>query len=157
MDFEKSNLDKNGYGIYERVNTKLLRNLYVAYNAELGKVSGVVLNDIRSKYEQGNDFVINKLNEIASFAEMGKDALKEKNYDLLNELINKNFDNRKQIMNISDRNLQLVETARKCGASAKFAGSGGSIIGMYENDEMLTELINEMKKINARVIKPYGS
>ena len=28
MDFEKNNLDKNGYGIYEQVNTKLLRNLY---------------------------------------------------------------------------------------------------------------------------------
>jgi glucuronokinase len=157
MDFEKNNLDKNGYGIYEKINPKLLKNLYVAYNAELGKVSGVVLNDIRSRYDQGDEFVIKKLNEIASFAERGRDALKEKNYDVLNEIINKNFDCRKQIMNISDRNIQLVETARNCGASAKFAGSGGSIIGMYKNDEMLTELINEMKKINARVIKPYVS
>lgn len=157
MDFEKKNLDKNGYGLYQKVDTKYLRNLYVAYNAELGKISGTVLNDIHSKYSQGDKFVINTLNDIASLAETGREAIKEKNYDLLNELINKNFDYRKQIMNISDRNIQLVQTARSCGASAKFAGSGGSIIGLYKNDEMLTELINEMKKINARVIKPYVS
>jgi len=157
MDFEKGHLDKKGYGIYEKLNVKSLRNLYVAYNAELGKVSGTVLNDIRTKYDQGDKFVISTLNDIASLAEKGKEALKSRDMDLLNELINKNFDLRKQIMNISDRNLQLVETARNCGASAKFAGSGGSIIGLYQNNEMLTELINEMKKINARVIKPYIS
>jgi glucuronokinase len=157
MDFDKKTLDKKGHGIYQKIDPKFLRNLYVAYNAELGKISGVVLNDIRSKYEQGDEFVLNILNEIASLAEKGKEALQDKNIDLLNELINKNFDCRRKILNISDRNVQLVETARSCGASAKFAGSGGSIIGIYRNDEMLTELINEMKKINARVIKPYVS
>jgi len=60
-------------------------------------------------------------------------------------------------MNISDENKEMVATARKCGASAKFAGSGGSIIGTYRNDEMLTKLIMEMKKINVRVVKPYIS
>jgi len=50
-----------------------------------------------------------------------------------------------------------VETARKCGASAKFTGSGGSIIGIYEDDDMLNKLVIELKKIKARVIKPYIS
>jgi len=45
--------------------------------------------------------------------------------------------------------------ARDCGASAKFAGSGGSIIGIYKDDVMLNRLIVNLKKINARVIKPY--
>ena len=73
----------------------------------------------------------------------------------MNELINQNFDLRRTVMNISDSNVQLVKTARSCGASAKFAGSGGSIIGFYKDDEQLIKLIIEMKKINARVIKPY--
>ena len=58
-------------------------------------------------------------------------------------------------MNISDSNLELVETARKCGASAKFSGSGGAIIGMYKDDQMLSSLVVNLKKINARVIKPF--
>jgi glucuronokinase len=73
----------------------------------------------------------------------------------LNQLINTNFDLRKKIMPISEDNQRLVNTARYCGASAKFAGSGGSIIGIYKDDEMLNQLIVEMKRIRARVIKPY--
>jgi glucuronokinase len=82
-------------------------------------------------------------------------VIHQKNYNRLNELINMNFDLRCKIMNISQSNLNLVNTARKCGASAKFTGSGGSIIGIYENDEVLNKLVVELKKINARVVKPY--
>ena len=70
-------------------------------------------------------------------------------------MINTNFDLRAKVMNISDSNREMVETARKCGASAKFPGSGGAIIGIYTSDEMLNKLLVELKKINARVIKPY--
>ncbi|MBD0256558.1 MAG: GHMP kinase, partial [Cytophagales bacterium] len=42
-----------------------------------------------------------------------------------------------------------------CGASATFTGSGGSIIGMYYGDEMLNKLMVRLKKIQARVVKPY--
>ena len=73
----------------------------------------------------------------------------------LNELVNRNFDLRAQIYNITDRNRSLIEAARVCGASASFTGSGGSIIGLYRDDAMLNRLFVELKKINARVIKPY--
>ena len=36
----------------------------------------------------------------------------------------------------------------------KFAGSGGSIIGMYRGDDMLARLIEAFDKIQAKVIKP---
>jgi glucuronokinase len=58
-------------------------------------------------------------------------------------------------MNISDSNMELVRTARESGASAKFTGSGGAIIGMYKDNDVLSKLIVNLKKINARVIKPY--
>jgi len=57
-------------------------------------------------------------------------------------------------MNISPENMELVNTARNCGASASFSGSGGAIIGIYHDDEMLNRLVYALKKINARVIKP---
>jgi len=95
------------------------------------------------------------LRRIAELAEEGKEILLKKNSSKLSALMNKNFNLRKKIMVISKSNLELIQTARHCGASAKFAGSGGSIIGVYRDDEMLTKLIVELKKINARVIKPY--
>ncbi|MGF1585105.1 MAG: mevalonate kinase [Bacteroidales bacterium] len=154
MDFEQEHLQKNGYGKYENIDPVLLPKLYLAYKVELGKVSGAVLNNIREKYDKGDQKVIGTLAELADLAEQGKEVIAKKDYSTLNKLINKNFDLRCRIMNISESNMELVMTARSCGASAKFSGSGGAIIGMYEDDEMLRRLIVNLKKVNARVIKP---
>ena len=155
MNFDKKIVTKKNHGIYERLDTALLPNLYIAYKTELGKVSGKVLSDIRTRYEKGDQFVIDTLNQIANLADEGKQALLQKDVAKLNELMNTNFDLRSKIMNINESNMEMIRTARCCGASAKFAGSGGSIIGVYKDDDMLTRLIIELKKIKARVIKPY--
>ncbi len=155
MDFEEKHLKKNGYGKYEPLKTGNLPNLYLAYKTELSKVSGTVLNNIKERYYAGDKLVIDTLTEIGQCAEQGREAIMNHDFEKLNQLIDKNFDLRCKIMNISESNLELVNTARKCGASAKFSGSGGAIIGMYKDDEMLRKLIVELRKINARVIKPY--
>ena len=144
MDFDKEYLDPLN-----------LPKMYLAYKTQLGKVSGKVLNTVKQRYDSGDELVLSSLNEIASLADKGRDAIKKRDYKLLNELINKNFDLRCKIMNISDSNHEMVNIARNCGASAKFSGSGGAIIGVYQDDEMLRRLVVNLKKINARVIKPY--
>jgi glucuronokinase len=154
MDFEKEHLQTNGFGKYESINPGLLPKLYLAYKVELGKVSGTVLNNIRERYDKGDKKVHDTLADIASIAEQGKEALLAQDYKTLNLLMNKNFDLRCKIMDISQSNMELVNTARDCGASAKFSGSGGAIIGMYTDDEMLQRLIINLRKINARLIKP---
>jgi glucuronokinase len=155
MDFNKELMEKKGHGKYERINPQLLPNLYLAYKIQLGKVSGKVLNTIKQRYDAGDEFVISTLDRIAELAELGKKAILQKDYKSLNEYLNENFDQRNKIMNISANNRELVDIARSCGASAKFSGSGGTIIGLYQDDKMLTKLIVYLKKINARVIKPY--
>ena len=155
MDFEKKYIQKHQHGQYESIDPKKLSNLYIAYKTELSKVSGTVLNDIRSRYDKGDTEVIDTLSEIGNLALTGKESIKQGKIKELKNLMNSNFDLRSKIMKISESNRELVETARSCGASAKFAGSGGSIIGIYDDNEMLTRLIVEMKKIKARVIKPY--
>ena len=155
MDFEQFFLKKHHHGHYEVIDPSRLSNLYIAYKTELSKVSGTVLNDIRSRYDKGDGEVIQTLSEIGNLALKGREMIETGNLSELKLLMNLNFDLRSKIMNISQSNRELVETARSCGVSAKFAGSGGSIIGIYDNNEMLTRLIVEMKKIKARVIKPY--
>lgn len=155
MDFNKAQIEEHGYGVYTPIDPNLLPQLYIAYKTDLGKVSGKVLNEIRSKYDKGDAHVIATLNTIASLADQGAEAIKAKDYGLLGELINANFDNRCKIMTISDSNMELINTARNCGAPASFTGSGGAIIGTYQDDDMLKKLIYSLKKINARVIKPY--
>ena len=154
MDFDKEFLQKNGFGKYENLDPALLPKFYLAYKVELGKVSGTILSNIREKYEKGDPFVMDTLAELAGLAEQGRKVILQKDYRTLSEMMNRNFDLRCKIMKISDSNMELVMTARNCGASAKFSGSGGAIIGMYEDDEMLRRLIVSLGKINARVIKP---
>ncbi|MFP4621642.1 MAG: mevalonate kinase [Bacteroidales bacterium] len=155
MDFDKEYYNQHGHGYYEPLDHKLLPKLYLAYKTDLSKVSGKVFNNVKERYHQGDPEVIDTLTEIAELAEEGKKALSNRDYETLNHLIDKNFDLRSKIMNISETNKEMVRIARDCGASAKFSGSGGAIIGVYEDDEMLRRLMVHLKKINARVIKPF--
>lgn len=155
MNFDKKIMEEKSHGQYERIDPALLPKLYIAYKISLGKVSGKVLNDIRTRYDKGDTHVIETLGKIASLAETGKEVIRRKDYPALFNLMNENFDLRCKIMNISESNIELVQTARSCGASATFTGSGGSIIGIYTDDEMLNKLVVKLKDINARVIKPY--
>jgi glucuronokinase len=121
----------------------------------MGKESGVVLNDVKMRYEKGDTFVIETLRQIGELAKKGKIAIEKRDYITLHKLMDQNFDLRRKIMNIREADLALVETARACGASAKFAGSGGSIIGLFEDNEMLNHLKVQLKKVKARVINPF--
>lgn len=155
MDFDKDNLLAQGHGLYERLDPALLPKLYVAYNTQLSKVSGKIHSDVRARFDRGETGVIDVLGQIAQCAAEGRVALQENRADDLHVLVNHNFDLRCQIYNVSDANKQLVAAARACGASAKFAGSGGTIIGTYRDDDMLNRLFVELKKHNARVVKPF--
>jgi glucuronokinase len=155
MDFEKENLEKTGFGKYEPLDVRLLPKLYLAYKTDLSKVSGAVFNNLKERFNAGDEHTCQTIKALADVAEQGKQAILNGNSNLLNELIDHNFDLRCQIMNISDSNMELVKTARNAGATAKFSGSGGAIIGTYPNDDVLSRLVVNLKKINARVIKPY--
>ncbi|MCK5104648.1 MAG: GHMP kinase [Cyclobacteriaceae bacterium] len=155
MDFDKQIMDAQGHGNYKSIDATLLPSLYIAYKTNLGKVSGAVFNDVHARYMEGEPLVVDTLDEIGQVAADGEKAILKGDHERLAKLINKNFDLRAKIFNISDSNYELVKSARKCGASAKFTGSGGSIIGTYNNDETLRSLIINMHKLNARVIKPF--
>ncbi len=154
MDFDRELMERNNRGHYERLDPKLLPQLFIAYKEGLGKVSGHALNTIRIGYEQGDRLVLDCLGRIAEIAEEGRQALLNSDFDRLFDLMNENFDQRSKIMRISVGDREMVETARKLGASAKFAGSGGSIIGMYRDDDMFGELVEAFAKMEATVVKP---
>ncbi|MCP4726737.1 MAG: GHMP kinase [bacterium] len=154
MDFNKDNMDETKYGIYEKIDPGLLTNLFIAYKTDLGKVSGSALSSLQSRFESKDPSVIKALNEIANLAVKGKQTLMDQNMIELSNLMKENFYLRKQIMQINESNLEMIRTAEECGTAAKFAGSGGSVIGIYKDEKSYDKLVTEMKKINAEVIKP---
>jgi glucuronokinase len=154
MDLNREAVERTGRGIYLRLDPELVPPLYLAYKPLLGKVSGAVLNPIREAYDRGDKDTHRVLEHIAGIAEEGKDVLLRGDHDRLFRLMNENFDCRSRIMPINRSNMELIETARSCGASAKFAGSGGAIIGMYGSEEIFESLVTALGRLDAVVIKP---
>ena len=84
----------------------------------------------------------------------GREALLKHDWKRLSDLIDENYDTRRNIYKLPAWQVDMVETARRCGASAKFAGSGGAIIGVYRDETMFKELSDRMAAIGSRTIKP---
>jgi glucuronokinase len=154
MDLNSKLVEDRGFGKYERLDAVLLPPLYVAYRSDLGKVSGAVHNELRTAYDRGDSSVIRTIEEIAGLAEEGKKSFEKGDFGRWPGLMDKNFDLRSRIMTISPGNMEMIRAARRSGASANFAGSGGSIVGIYKDDEIFERLSRELGRLGARVIKP---
>jgi glucuronokinase len=154
MDFNREKLQRNGYGNYEPLDPSLLPPLYLAYKVKLAEVSGVVHSNLRERWERGDADVVEAMKEFAALTDRARACLLAGRKAELSELMNANFDLRRKIIQIGDDHLEMVETARKCGASAKFAGSGGGIIGTYPDEAVFARLVEKLGAIGCEVIKP---
>jgi glucuronokinase len=131
MDFNKELMEKQGYGRYEPLDARLLPPIYIAYDTELAEVSGVFHNSIRDRFNRGEPAVVEAMRYWAELTDRVRACLLEGKgaHQAIGPLLNANFDKRREIYRISKRNIGMVETARSAGASAKFSGSGGAIVG----------------------------
>lgn len=153
MNFDKALMEQQGYGEYMPFDKTLLPPVYIAYRTELAEGSEITHNDFAKRYADGNEAVHAAIKQWSNLTDQAWARLQSGNKNI-SDLLNANFDLRKQVMNVNVGNEELVRTARSVGASAKFTGSGGAIIGTYENEEMFNELVAAMKNIGAEVLKP---
>jgi len=90
----------------------------------------------------------------AGLTDKVKRCLLNRQLEKIAGLLNANFDRRRKIYRMSEENIQMVETARRLGASAKFTGSGGAIVGTYRNEQMFNQLKKKLRKLKIKVLKP---
>jgi glucuronokinase len=157
MDFDKSRgHDVDGYTCYdyERLDPALLPRVYLAYHDSMSEPTEVFHNNIRERFDRGEEKVVAAMRHFAELAEQGRDALLTGDTPRLATLINENFDTRRSIFRLAPWQIEMVEAARRCGASAKFAGSGGAIVGTYEDEAMLDRLRTAMAALGSRTILP---
>ena len=57
-----------------------------------------------------------------------REALLKGDHEAVSRLMDENFNTRRRIYNLPPGQVNMVETARRCSASAKFAGSGGALL-----------------------------
>lgn len=154
MDFEESLMKSQGHGNYEPMDAALLPPLYIAYNTRLSEGTEVFHNNIRARYDNGDPEVHAAMLTWAGLAREARDLIVSGKGDAIGPLLDANFDLRRKLYRISDGNLLMVETARALGATAKFTGSGGAIVGTYHGDDMFDALVATLAPHGVAVIKP---
>ncbi|MCL1909373.1 MAG: GHMP kinase [Kiritimatiellaeota bacterium] len=155
MDFDKTLIEKQGYGLYENLDPTLLPPVYIAYRTDLSEMSGVFHNNIKARFNAGEKLVVDAMKFWAEITDQARAALESGDAATLSRLMDANFDKRASLYQLSEGNLRMVKAARACGVSAKFTGSGGAIIGVYEDEAQFKRLKSELAKISVEVIKPH--
>jgi glucuronokinase len=154
MDFDKAFVQANNRGRYERLDPTLMPKLYVAYDAARAEESGEAHKEVKRLFEAKNADVLSAMTEFADIAQQGRDAIVSGHSEKLPALVDANFDLRDRIFHVAEENKRMVMTARRSGASAKFAGSGGAIVGTYEDESQFAALKRDLAEIGCVTLKP---
>lgn len=154
MDFDRALMERQGFGHYEDLDPSLLPPLYIAYRTDLSEVSDVFHNNIRDRFDRGEPEVVNAMRYWADLTEQARACLRGGHPEQLAALMDRNFDKRAQIYQLGEGNHRMVRVARECGASAKFTGSGGAIVGVCPSDEVFQRLERRLGEYQVRVIRP---
>ena len=105
-------------------------------------------------FNAADEEVVEAMQYWAELAEKTKALLVSGKGDQIGTLLDQNFDKRREIYAISEGNQLMVDTARNAGATAKFTGSGGAIVGTYEDEAMFDRLKQSLEPQGMKVIKP---
>lgn len=154
MDFNRASIEKLGHGIYEEIDPALLPPIYVAYTTRLSEGTEVLHNDLRGRWKRGDREVVSAMYQWGNLAQRVRDMIVDGRGREIGPLLNENFDLRRRICKLGQGNIDMVEAARSVGASAKFTGSGGAIVGTYEDEAMFERLKTALEPLEVAVIQP---
>ena len=157
MDFARDVMQNESgydYGYYEPLDASLLPPLYVAFSDQEGEPTEVTHRPLRDRYERGDPDVLAAMDKFSQLTVDARAALLDRDADRLSELIDENFDTRLEICQVQASHRQMVLAARSVGASAKFAGSGGAIVGVFRDDAMYAELKRAVEEIGCHIFRP---
>ncbi len=154
MDFDKEYMDAHGHGRYEPIDTHLLPPLYVAYRTDFEEGSEMFHNNLRERWLSGDPAVVQAMRDFASYADEVRNLIVAGRGGEIGPWLDKNFDLRRSLIKIDQQNIEMVERARSVGAHAKFAGSGGAIIGTYPDESVYQRLCDVFDGSSVMVFKP---
>jgi len=156
MDFDRAFMAENGFGRYSAIALPPHLKCYIAYRTDLSEGSEILHSRLRDDYNAGEPKVLAAIQEWASLTDEVRRALAASDLTALHKALNRNFDLRCEVCgsSVSSKNRRMVELARSCGASAKLTGSGGAIIGFYDDDAMFDAMREKLAAAQITLLKP---
>jgi glucuronokinase len=154
MDFDRKLIEGRGYGEYISLKPAKMPPLYVAYDPDRAEISDIPHRNLKALFNSGDPTVVSAMLKYRDLTDRGRDALMTGDWEALGKVMNENFDLRRTIMPIAPENLRMVQAARSTGASAKFAGSGGAIVGTYKDGRQYQQLTDALAAIRCTILRP---
>nr|CAB3254094.1 transcription factor protein [Phallusia mammillata] len=147
MDFSRDLLESQGYGKYEYLKFKSLPKFWLAFNSDPSD-SGKVHSDVRQRFDAGDKTIADAMKQFSDLTTQAWECVEKDDWVSFAKLMDQNFDLRKNIYGekcLGQRNLEMIEIARKYSSSGKFPGSGGAVVGICHDEEKKVMLKKELQ------------
>lgn len=95
--------------------------------------SGAVHSTVRARWDAGDETTRQLMAQVAALAPAGRAALQSRDAVAFAALMDANFELRRGLFGdaaLGACNVAMVRTAQRCGAGAKFSGSGGAAVAL---------------------------
>ena len=145
--------DNKGFVQVERLPLEALPKLFVAIDESSGEGTEVFHSNLRAKFLSGDPEVIAGVKELSQLARQARDLIVAGKGNEIGPLMDQNFDVRNRLIQLNPRHIRMIESARKVGAHAKFAGSGGAIVGTCEEVNM-NAVLEHLQQNGYRAFSP---
>jgi glucuronokinase len=146
MDFDA---DRHG-----RVRAPALPPLLIGWRADAPEESGGVHAPLRERFERGEAAVIDAMAELARHARTARTALSDGDVDLFARCVDGSFEARRRVLALDRRHVEMIESARACGASANYTGSGGAIVCVCADPDNRDAVRTALGRLGADTLVP---
>lgn len=156
MDFATDRMEEVGglsCGVYESLDPGLLPDLYLAFSTKMSEPTEATHKPLSERYHNADPDVLAAMRTFAELTEQARVALIEGDVERFSRLMDENFNIRRSICDLASGHIQMIELARAAGASAKFAGSGGAIVGVYRGESMFNDVQRQLARIGCETIR----
>lgn len=148
---------RNGLGgSYEQLDPALLPPLLIAWREEAAGHSGEIHSSLHARHRDGEPLVRETMASLGAAARDARDALVDGDFERFRACVDATFDLRRRLVVLDELCVEMVETARACGASANYTGSGGAIVTVCPAERGLDQVARALEAIGCGVARVGG-
>ncbi len=152
MDFAR--FQRGGGAVHRQLSTHLLPEMFVAWDPRGGEASGVVHSDVRARYERGDEAVRDAMATFPKLVDEGIAHLEAGDHAGFAAVVDRNFDTRASIWNLTERDVELVAIGRRSGCAVKQTGSGGAVVGVMKQGVGFDDVAGAYESAGYHVVRP---
>ena len=153
MDFSGTRTESS----YETFAAELLPPLLLAWTPSTGRSSGVTHSDLRARWERGDRDVVHAMAELCNVVDAGVAALRSGDVEAFSDAVDRNYELRLSVTDVTEIDARLVQLAQDHGAAAKLCGSGGGVVVVPRRDTDVAALEASFTRAGFLTCRPLVS